>query len=65
MEIIKQVQAKMKAQAVIESCENCFHYEVAESYVNRYYITFGDLVGKTQLLSELQEVKVKNLGNNG
>ncbi len=53
----------MKAQVVIESCENCFHYGVAENYIDRYYILFDDLVGKVELLNGLQNVKLKNLGN--
>ena len=63
MEILKQIQAKMKAIAVIESCENCFHYDVAENYINRYFIQFNDKLGRVELSNELQKIKLKNLGN--
>lgn len=59
-QILKQIQAKAKAEAVIDSCENCFHYKTAEKYIDRYHIQFGDLVGKVQLSNQLQEVKLRN-----
>jgi len=61
-EIVKQIIAKDKASAVIHSCENCFHYEVAENYINRYRIVFNDLLGWTELKGELKKVRLKNLG---
>lgn len=63
MEILKQIIAKNKAIAIIQSCENCFHYEVAENYIERYEKVFGDKLGKVILSNELQKVKLKNLGN--
>ena len=62
MEILKQILAKAKAHAIIESCENCSHYSVTENYIERYYIKFGDLVGRDELIALLKKVKLNNLG---
>ena len=62
-EIMKQILAKDKARTVIYSCENCFHYDTAERYIERYKIVFGDMVGGVELANDLKKVKLKNLGD--
>jgi len=61
--IVRQILAKDKASAIIQSCENCTHYDVAEQYIKNYKKLFGDMVGTTELLRNLQGVKLKNLNN--
>jgi hypothetical protein len=58
MGILKQIAAKSKAKAVIDSCVNQLQLETAEKYIERYHITFDDFLGKTELMSVLKNKKI-------
>lgn len=59
MEIVKQILAKDKAFAVIESCETMEQLDVAEKYVDSYRIRFDDTLGAVELSNELRQAKKK------
>lgn len=57
MEILKQIEAKNKIKAVIESCITYEQTFTAENLVKLYYDKFEDLVGKVELLRTLFKLR--------
>jgi hypothetical protein len=49
MTIIKQIEAKIKTEKVINSCKTNEHFEVARRMVELYYKKFEDLLGYSEL----------------
>jgi hypothetical protein len=59
MSIIEQVQAKNKAEDVINSCENLRQLETANKYVMFYYKKFEDYLSYQYLLNLITEKHTK------
>jgi hypothetical protein len=55
MSIIKQLEAKAKAKAIIKSCWTYKHINTAERYIQYYYEKFEDEIGKQELLIYLDK----------
>ena len=49
MEIYKLIDARQKAFLIIESCETEKHLEVAQNYIERFKMVFGDLLSYSKL----------------
>ena len=49
MEIYKLIDAKDKAFLVVESCKTEKHLEVAQNYIERFKMVFGDLISYSKL----------------
>lgn len=60
--IVKQVLAKTKGHAIIDSCENSVHCEGAERYIERYNEKFEDFLGYQELCRALQKHRLNMLG---
>tara|TARA_R110001592_G_scaffold77586_1_gene233434 strand:+ start:7410 stop:7592 length:183 start_codon:yes stop_codon:yes gene_type:complete len=53
MEIMKQIEAKIKGFKIIDSCETLEHCFGAKRYIDRYLEKFEDLLGSTELTNTL------------
>ena len=59
--IVRQVASKLRAFAVIDSCNTGEQFDSAERYVENYYSLTEDYLGYQELLAHLRETRINSL----
>lgn len=58
-DLLDSVSAQLKAEAIIESCTNNFHFDYAQSFIELFYYKFNDIKTYDLLCNLLKEKKIK------